>query len=361
MLYASLFFLSFRSEDNQSTRSYTPEQESGSRKILTLAKKSHYEVLSISKDADSEQIKKAYRKLALKYHPDKNSAPSAEAAFKAISTAFDTLSDPQKREIYDQYGHDNDTVNHTNGSGGGGPGGFPFRGGGQEVSPEEIFNMFFQGAGPGFQAHFGRGGFNSFYFGGPGGGSANARRRAQQEYQQQQGRNNQNGQSPNIFQTILQFLPIILMLFMTLSNYSGSSYNTPLYSFVPQGSYQHERYTTSRGVSQDIKYFVNSQFLQQYPKKESDSIRKIEKEIENDYKYYLQQKCQNEKSHRNNLLYQVTNNPFEILPLLLPIFLFSFSSWQARFGGATAKKRAEEFKATSCDEFQKRFVDKFDR
>jgi hypothetical protein len=54
-------------------------------------------VLGVSKDADADAIKKAYRKLALKFHPDKNSAPSAEGAFKAISAAFDCLSDPQKR------------------------------------------------------------------------------------------------------------------------------------------------------------------------------------------------------------------------------------------------------------------------
>lgn len=62
------------------------------------------------------EIKKAYRKLALKYHPDKNSAPSAESAFKAISSAFDTLSDASKREAYDQYGHE--SSENLNSSGG---------------------------------------------------------------------------------------------------------------------------------------------------------------------------------------------------------------------------------------------------
>ena len=285
------------SEENQSTRSFTPEQEAGSKKILAASKKSHYEVLGVSKDADADLIKRSYRKLALKYHPDKNSAPSAEAAFKAISTAFDTLSDPQKRDLYDQYGHDNDTVNHSNGPGGG-HGGFPFRG--QEVSPEEIFNMFFQGAGPGFQAQFGRGGFgHTFHFNGRNGGfngmGGGGRQRDRQTQQPQN----------NLFQSILQFLPVIIMILLTFTNYS-SNYNQPLYSFTPQGQYQHERYTSARGVSPDIKYYVNSQFLSQYPKKESENMRKIEKEVENEYKYYLQQRCSNEKAHRNSLLYQVT-------------------------------------------------------
>jgi len=314
-------------ETPTSTRSYTPEQESGSKKIITLSKKSHYEVLGLSKDADADQIKKAYRKLALKYHPDKNPAPSAEAAFKAISTAFDTLTDPQKRDIYDQYGHDSDAVNNA---GAGGHGGFPFRGGGgRDVSPEEIFNMFFQGAGPGFQAHFGRGGFNTFHFNGFDGQERRNRRQQQQQQQQQQGQ-------PNILQQLLQFLPIIIMLVMTFSNYSGN-YNQPLYTFVPQGAYQHERFTSSPGISNDIKYYVNNEFLKQYPRKDTSTYRKIEKEIEIDYKHHLQQKCNSEKNYYNNLKYQ------------------------AKFGGASARRRAEEFKLVSCEEFQKRFVDKFDR
>lgn len=309
------------STQSQSTRSFTPEQEAGSKKILLLAKKSHYEVLGIAKDSDSEQIKKAYRKLALKYHPDKNSAPSAEGAFKAISTAFDTLSDPQKRDLYDQYGHDNDTVNHPGGGGGNGfPGGFYRQ---QDVSPEDIFNMFFQGAGPGFQAHFGRGGFQQFHFGG-------GRQHRQQRQQAQP------PQQVNLFQQILQFLPIIIMLLMTFSNYSGN-YNQPIFSFSPQGSYQHEISTSSRGISPDIKYYVNSDFLKQHQRKDSDGYRKIEKEVESEYKHYLQQKCSNEKAYKSNLNYQ------------------------ARFGGQPARKRAEEFRMASCDEFQRRFVDKFDK
>ena len=94
----------------------------------------------MAKSARDDEIKKAYRKLALKYHPDKNSAPSAEGAFKAISSAFDCLSDPAKREAYDQYGVDSDQPSSSGGGGGGGfgPGAHAF---GQQVSPEDLFNM----------------------------------------------------------------------------------------------------------------------------------------------------------------------------------------------------------------------------
>lgn len=68
-------------------------------------KRDYYEVLGIGKDADTSEIKKAYRKLALKYHPDKNKDAGAEEKFKEISEAYAVLSDQNKRSAYDQYGH----------------------------------------------------------------------------------------------------------------------------------------------------------------------------------------------------------------------------------------------------------------
>ena len=72
-----------------------------------MAKKDYYEILGVSKDADAKEIKKAYRKLAMKYHPDKNkNNPEAEAKFKEITVAYDVLSDPEKRKKYDRMGHE---------------------------------------------------------------------------------------------------------------------------------------------------------------------------------------------------------------------------------------------------------------
>jgi molecular chaperone DnaJ len=72
-----------------------------------MAKKDYYEVLEIDKKASEAEIKKAYRKLALKYHPDKNpnNREEAEEKFKEINEAHSVLSDPQKRKNYDQFGH----------------------------------------------------------------------------------------------------------------------------------------------------------------------------------------------------------------------------------------------------------------
>lgn len=84
-----------------------------------MAKRDYYEILGVSKNASDDEIKKAYRKLAVKYHPDKNPGDKeAEAKFKEINEAHDVLSDKQKRARYDQFGH----------AGVGGAGGNPFGG-----------------------------------------------------------------------------------------------------------------------------------------------------------------------------------------------------------------------------------------
>ena len=95
-----------------------------------MEKRDYYEVLGVSKSADATEIKKAYRKLALKYHPDKNPGDKeAEEKFKEAAEAYDVLSNEEKRRRYDQFGHA--------GVGGAGQGGF---GGG--MSMDDIFSQF---------------------------------------------------------------------------------------------------------------------------------------------------------------------------------------------------------------------------
>ena len=71
-----------------------------------MAKRDYYEVLGLSKGASQDEIKRAYRQLAKKYHPDINKEPGAEEKFKEINEAYDTLSDEQKKARYDQFGFD---------------------------------------------------------------------------------------------------------------------------------------------------------------------------------------------------------------------------------------------------------------
>lgn len=69
-----------------------------------MANKNYYDILGISKDATSEQIKQAYRRMAMKHHPDKGGGSAAEAKFKEINEAYQVLSDPKKKSMYDQFG-----------------------------------------------------------------------------------------------------------------------------------------------------------------------------------------------------------------------------------------------------------------
>ena len=107
-----------------------------------MAKRDYYEVLGLTKGASQDEIKKAYRSLAKKYHPDINKEPGAEEKFKEINEAYDTLSDETKKARYDQFGHDDP----MGGMGGSGFGGFEgFSGAGGFGGFEDILSSFFGG------------------------------------------------------------------------------------------------------------------------------------------------------------------------------------------------------------------------
>ena len=127
-----------------------------------MDKKDYYEVLGVSKSATDEEIKRSFRKLAKQYHPDVNKEPGAEEKFKEIGEAYAILSDPQKRQQYDQFGH----AAFSNGAGGAGYSGFNVN----DIDLGSIFEDLFGGG-------FGFGGFSGF--GGSSGRNSNRPRKGE--------------------------------------------------------------------------------------------------------------------------------------------------------------------------------------
>lgn len=102
-----------------------------------MSKQDYYEILGVSKDASKDEIKKAFRGLARKYHPDVNKDPGASEKFKEVSKAYEVLSDPQKRAQYDQFGEEDPNQGFSGGQG--------FGGGGADFGFGDIFDQIFNG------------------------------------------------------------------------------------------------------------------------------------------------------------------------------------------------------------------------
>ncbi|KAF9204477.1 hypothetical protein BGZ49_005259 [Haplosporangium sp. Z 27] len=250
-------------------REYTAEQAAAVKAIRSSGG-DFYKVLGVKKDATDSDIKKAYRKVALQMHPDKNGAPGADEAFKIVSKAFTVLSDSQKRAIFDQHGPEegrNSSVNYDRANPTGQQFAYSRRGmQGDEVSPEELFNMFFGGGSFGGSFH-----------------STNGRSRTQQYHQRQEYFRQQhqfqrqqranaanNGDLGSNFGSIIQLMPLLLLILITLSSSlftssdSGSHSSQGItndFSLRPRDQYTTARHTTSRNVP----YFVNDvRFMNTY-------------------------------------------------------------------------------------------------
>jgi DnaJ family protein B protein 12 len=233
--------------------------------------KDYYEILQVTRSDFTEvQLKKKYRELALKLHPDKCKAPGATEAFKALGNAYAVLSDAKKREDYDRYGSDEPRAaarRHRSGDF------YEYdvnRGFEAEMSPEDIFEMFFGGG---------------FSTGGP-----VYRRRTHFQFRREEAQPQQE-QSP--FVHLLQILPLLFLLFggIIMQFLVGE----PAYSLNREGSYVIPRYTKDLRVP----YYVKQNFESDYRNK----IRQVEQHVEDEYVNLIRMNCYKEKNHRESLLW----------------------------------------------------------
>jgi DnaJ family protein B protein 12 len=230
-----------------------------------------YSILGVNKSATEADLKRAYKRIVLEVHPDKNTDPKATEAFKKLSAAYSTLSDPDKKRVYDHTGGDTSNMYSANPQQGtrGGGGTYYYEG---DVDPDEIFRMFFGGFSP-FGAEFQRmnGGRN---------------RREQHRHRED---NAPADPKNKVLVLLIQFIPILLIFL----SFSGSFFQSePEYSFSRTNRYPAKRETQRLKVN----YYVPNNFNK--PRLE---LPKFESTIESDYIHLVQEKCQEERYYMMSL------------------------------------------------------------
>ncbi|XP_031098402.1 chaperone protein dnaJ 49 [Ipomoea triloba] len=253
-------------EASNGSRNYTDENVQLIRHIKS--KKDYYAVLGVEKSCSVEEIRKAYRKLSLKVHPDKNKAPGSEEAFKKVSKAFKCLSDDESRKQYDltglvdqfEYNEQHNVRRRRRRTGN------DFFD--EEFDPDEIFRAFF-GQTDMFRTT------QAYRARAHGGAGAHQREDL--------------GASGPSFILILQMLPFLLIVLLAYLPFSE-----PEYSLQKGYSYQFKKMTEKHGV----EYFVKSaEFDQDYPLG-SPGRDKIEEHVIRDYKNVLGRYCHIELQRR---------------------------------------------------------------
>ncbi|KAJ8248421.1 hypothetical protein GJAV_G00241850 [Gymnothorax javanicus] len=252
-----------------SAKSYTADQLEAVKRIKQC--KDYYEILGVSRDASEEDLKKAYRKLALKFHPDKNHAPGATEAFKAIGNAYAVLSNADKRRQYDQYGEERAHPSRQ------GHAHDYHRGFEADISPEDLFNMFFGGGFPSSNVHV----------------YSNGRMRY--TYNQRPERREHHGDGG--LALFVQLMPILILI--VVSALSQMMVSSPPYSLSvrPSAGHVHKRLTSTLNVA----YYVGERFAEEYS---GNDLRNIERSVEDDYISNLRNNCWKEKQQKEGLLYR---------------------------------------------------------
>lgn len=254
------------------SKSFTDEQVEGVRRIKRC--KDYYEVLGVNKEAGDEELKKAYRKLALKFHPDKNHAPGATEAFKKIGNAYAVLSNPAKRRQYDVTGGEEpSSPSQSHG------GGFDFhRGFEADITPEDLFNMFFGGSFPSSSGH-------TF---------TNGRTSYSHHTDSRQERTEERGDGG--FSMFIQLMPIVVLILVSIL--SQMMVSPPPYSL-------YSRPSTGQTVKRQtlnlrVDYYVTRDFKSEF---KGSALQQIEKNVEEDYVTNVRNNCWKERQTKTDLLY----------------------------------------------------------
>ncbi|CAG7668728.1 unnamed protein product [Allacma fusca] len=286
-------------ESKSSGPEFTQEQNDSVKKVRSS--KDYYEILGVSKEATDSDLKKAYRKLALQFHPDKNKTPGAGEAFKAIGNAFAILSDAEKRKQYDLYGSEAATSSHHHRQSSANQYEYGYtRGFESDMTAEELFNMFFGGAFPS----------SSVY--------STGRRRTRFYYSNGHSQESSNGQQgePNNVTMALQVLPILFFILVTLL--SSLFVSDPVYSLVRTQKYNVKRTTGEL----EVPYYVKESFTSDF----QGNLKRLESGIEEEYIANLRNECFKQRNYKDHMI------------------------WRARnFGDDEMHRQAREMALPSCD------------
>ncbi|XP_069932296.1 dnaJ homolog subfamily C member 18 isoform X4 [Oryctolagus cuniculus] len=260
-----------QTRQGEGTSTYTEEQLLGVQRIKKC--RNYYEILGVPRNASDEELKKAYRKLALKFHPDKNCAPGATDAFKAIGNAFAVLSNPDKRLRYDEYGDEQVTFTAPRARSYN-----YYRDFEADITPEELFNIFFGG-------HFPTG--NIHMFSNVTDDAQYYRRRHRRERTQTQ-KEEEEEKPQTTYSAFIQLLPVLVIVIISVVTQLLAA--NPPYSLFYKSNLGH---TISRETQNlHVPYFVDKNFDKAY---RGASLRDLEKAIEKDYIDYIQTSCWKEK------------------------------------------------------------------